>query len=195
MNHLRLVTTEPAETPWEGDLEDGNFQTLARATGDDYKRHAITFIQRNADTIGAPLHITRTRYLELWPVDATLTVTAGQFALISHGCFDNTRLAGLRRTDTVIKMLGTVHSLAAANQMPVLVVTSHLPEIGSRAARLLAAASAQLGTALLDVVATNGDLPGTVRLHSLLTATTFMPTDAPWRKADNQLQLFATGGS
>ena len=194
MNHLRLVTSEPPATPWEGDLHNGNFQTLARATGDDYKRHAIAFLQRNADTIGAPLHITRTRYLELWPVDATLTVTAGQCALISHGCFDNSRLAGLRRTDTVIKMLGTVHSLAAADQLPVLVITSHLPEPGSRAARLLTAASTHLGDALLDVIATSADLPGTQRLHTLLTATTFTATDAPWRHADNQLQLFATGG-
>lgn len=193
--HLRLVTTNPAAKPWEGDLDDRNFQTLARVTGEDYKRHAIEFLERNATASHATVRINRTRYLELWPIDAILTLNAGPCALISHGCFDDTRLAGLRRTDTVIKMLGTIHSLAAANQMPVLVLTSHLPEAGSRAARLLATASTHLGNALLDVIATSGDFAGTRRLHHLLEAATFIPTDAPWRHADDQLQLFTTGGT
>jgi hypothetical protein len=183
----------PDTGPWEGDLDDTNFQTLARATGDDFKRHAIEFLQQHADTTA--LHINRTRYLELWPIDAIITLNAGPVALISHGCFDNTRLAGLKRTDTVIKMLGTIHSLAAANQYPVLVITSHLPEPNSRAARLLAAASTHLGPALLDVIATTADFAGSRRLHHLLHTNTFTPTDAPWRHANNQLQLFATGGS
>jgi hypothetical protein len=193
---LRLVSNETVEQPWQGDLDDANFQTLARVTGDDFKRHAIDFLEKQARAAGVPVRFTRTRYLGLWPVDAIIELPAGPCALIAHGCFDDGRLAGLKRTDTVIKMLGTLHSLAAEQQHPALVITSHLPHPNSRAARLLAAASTQLGAALLDIIATTHDFAGTRRLHTLLTATTLTPPDAPWRQQHHhQLDLFTHGGT
>jgi hypothetical protein len=193
-------TTDPApgSPRWEGDLGGGHFQTLSRVTGDDFKRHALDFLYQTAAAVDAPVSIDRVRYLDLWPIDAMVTTVTGQrFALISHGCFDDTRLAGLRRSDTVLKMLGAIHSIAAERLAPVVVLTSHLPDPGSQAGRLLAASAAQLGVAFVDVVATSNDFAGTRRLQVLLRQPVLGPNvDAPWRRngTSRQLDLFTQGG-
>jgi hypothetical protein len=130
------------------------------------------------------------------PDSSTLTTATGErLIVLAHGCIDDGPNAGLRRVDTTQKLLATCYGLHAEQSLPCLVITSHLPEPRSQSARLLAAGARHLGDHLVDVIATNADFAGALRLQRILTSTTpEFVSDVPWRTCTRpqQTELFPT---
>ncbi len=164
---LRLLASVP-EKPFEHvDTNSSWFQTHSRVCGEEFKSVALAYLR----TAG-PAAVDDISRVDIYPVDGALATRHGERILwMANGCFDDGRHAGLRRTSTVEKLLSRCYALHAIDAPPMLVVTSHLPNEQSQSARLLARASDALGTWLVDVVATTGDLAGFQRLQNILTGT------------------------
>jgi hypothetical protein len=195
-HHLQLVTNTtppPNKAGWEGDIEGASFQALGRATGREFKHVALDHVMQVSTAAGADVTIRRCRRLDVYAIDALITTHTGhELVVLAHGCIDDSTTAGLRRVDTVQKALATAYGLAADQQPPVLLLTSHLPEPDSQSARLLTRAGEHLDGRLIDVIATSEDFAGTRRLTRLLTSPPEADLRAPWRNSERgrQLQLF-----
>lgn len=185
MNPIHQVPlSEDADDPWEGSLDDrgSGFQGEAAHAGAEYKHIACEFLASH----GARFLDHRSNVSALF-VDALIIGANGQIIqVLAHGRPDDTKDAGFRRTDTVKKAGFDAVMLGRERDLPILLVTSHLPREGSAAAEHLA----RLGDDVLDVVASTGDLRGQQRLRRHLDETPIpgrLP--APWRTFDNQRQL------
>jgi hypothetical protein len=182
---MRLFPLPPPEEaePFEGDLPAAGSYFQARATmeGADFDAEAFAFLVSAGGTIeqhgGDVADV---------PIDAIVRGTNGnRFIVAAHGMFDDTAQSGLRRVDTVHKVGHRAVILHKAGQLPLLVITSHLPRPGSKGARYLA----RTGDEIFDVVGTRGDLAGWQRVHRYLTAAPapLTPEPAPWRRELSQL--------
>ena len=184
IDDARLFTLpEPSEL-WEGDVPEVSspFQARAVSEGADYDDVAFTYLE----SAGGVIEETNVR-IEGIPIDAIARGTNGQrFLIAAHGTIDEGRKAGLRRVDTVHKV-GHRAFLLPADAPPLIVLTSHLPRAGGKAAFYLARSADRI----FDVVATTGDLPGFWRLKRYLTQTPApsRPDNGAWRVVVQQGQL------
>ena len=167
-----------------------DFQARASRAGAEFDHEALELVEEAGGVV-----VRRHLRVEGHPLDALVRGRSGAvFLVAAHGTPDRTSRsqAGLRRTDTVLKVGCRAQLLRAGGQAPPLVVvTSHLPAPGSEAARLLA----ELGPAIHEVVATVGDYAGFRRLARLLgPEPPAEPPAAPWRIGPGcQLSLFGLG--
>jgi hypothetical protein len=176
MTHLFEVPGAGAEAPYE-DLPAtyAGFQALASAAGADFKEMAREWIEQAGGVIEA-----EKLKFDNYPADGLIRGSNGaRFVLLARGTPDDGARAGLRRNDTVLKMGCRAIMIARRTDLPVLVVTSHLPDPGSRAGRILA----DLHTDIFDVAATRGDLAGFRRFRRHLTQTPAPtePLPSAWR--------------
>jgi hypothetical protein len=167
----------------------GEFQSRARREGTEFDAIAL----RHLADAGA-LVIQGRHKRSHYPVDAeVITPNGGRFLVLAHGNVgESSRQPGLVRSDTLAKVAHRAASLAWLGEPPVVVVTSHLPIPNSTCAHQLADLHTRLGTALIDVVATTGDLAGFRRLRWLFTADPrpYQPRSAPWWNPGHDLTLF-----
>ncbi|MFN0090350.1 MAG: hypothetical protein ACKVWR_08805, partial [Acidimicrobiales bacterium] len=111
---------------WEGDrpgVGEGGawFQGLAAHAGAEFKDLALGFAADAGATV-----LRRGLLVGHYPVDALIKGGGGaRFVVLCHGTPDDGERAGLRRTDTVLKMGFRAMQLARRQHLPVLVLTSH----------------------------------------------------------------------
>lgn len=175
MSALSAVPPNDAER-WEGQAHGpcADFQGLASTTGAEFKHHAADYVLKADATI-----LRSGRPVSVYTVDLEIQGKNGiTYGILAHGAFDDDNRPGLERTDTVKKMGFDVWQLRRLlPDLPLLVVTSHLPRPGGASARQLA----DISDAIIDVVATKGDLAGYLRLRDRLHGphgTT--PLELPW---------------
>lgn len=150
------------------------FQSRAPRAGADFKTMALALIRQ------AGGEILKTDFeIEGFPVDALARGENGQeYLVLARGTPDDQPRGGLRRTDTTLKVGFIAVQLARCQKLPILIVTSDIPEAGTQARRYLAA----LSNDVWDVVAHRADLRGFHRLRShFCDSASRVPTDAPWR--------------
>ncbi|HYN98062.1 MAG TPA: hypothetical protein VEU28_00150 [Actinomycetota bacterium] len=175
-----------ADEPYE-DLpsEYAAFQALASAAGADFKQMAREWIVQ----AGGILETDKLKF-DNYPTDGLIRGQNGaRFILLARGTPDAGPRAGLRRNDTVLKMGCRALMIARRTDLPILVVTSHLPDVDSRAGRILS----DLHTDIFDVAATVGDLAGFQRFRRHLTQTPApsAPLPSVWRtEVFSQPELF-----
>lgn len=162
--------------PYE-DLPEGyaGFQALASAAGSDFKDMAREWIVQ----AGGDVEADRLQF-DAYPADGLIRGSNGmRFVLLARGTPDDGPRAGLRRNDTVLKMGCRAIMIARRTDLPILVVTSHLPDPASRAGRILS----DLHSDIFDVAATVGDLAGFRRFRRHLTElpAPVTPLPSPWR--------------
>ncbi len=186
MDNARLfaLPSRDVAEPYEGDLPHvlSPFQARATAEGADFDQFAFDFIAKAGGTIeqvgGEVAGI---------PIDGIARGTNGQRYLIAaHGNFSDPKQPSLRRPDTVHKV-GHRAMLLPPDHLPFVVIASHLPKPGTKAALYLARSRDHI----FEVVATEGDLPGFWRLHALFNQVPppREPLPAPWRVEMSQPRL------
>lgn len=184
------VPSNSGPEPYENLPEPGAyFQARASAAGADFKQIAKEWVEQAGGAIEADRMM-----VGIHPVDALIRGRNGaRYLLLARGTPDSGPKAGLRRTDTVLKLGCRAVLIARRTDLPILVVTSHLPAPTSRSGRILA----ELHSDIFDFVATEGDLGGFHRLQQYFTEVP-RPTNAlpaPWRSAQSQESLFDRGDS
>lgn len=150
------------------------FQSRAPRAGADFKTIALARIRQ------AGGEILKTDFeIDGFPVDALTRGENGQeYLVLARGTPDDQPRGGLRRTDTALKVGFIAVQLARCQRLPILIVTSDIPEQGTQARRYVAA----LSNDVWDIVAHRADLRGFHRLRShLCDSAPRVPTDAPWR--------------
>lgn len=179
---MHIVTAASDADPAFEDAAEiaGGFQGRAKREGTEFKVEALEYIERAGCAILQHGH-----HVASYPVDALVRTPNGVRLIVAcHGVFDDGRQAGLRRTDTVHKLGHRAHALRRRSAARLLVVTSHLPESGTQAARYLADLHEDLGDWLVDVIATTGDLAGFQRFLRWSTLPIVGPPMlAPWWSA------------
>jgi hypothetical protein len=183
-SRLFAIPAENATDLYEGDLPAvlAPFQARATAEGADFDKLALDFLE----TAGATV-VQVGGEVEGIPIDAIVRGDNGRSYLVAaHGTFADTIQAGLRRVDTVHKV-GHRASMLPDGHEPLLVITSHLPRPGTKAAFYLARSRHHI----FDVVATTGDLAGFHRLQALLLddPPPTSPLPATWRVEMSQPEL------
>ena len=183
MRQIKLLGGDAPE-PYEGDLADSGaeFQSLASRSGAEFK-HMTGDLLRDADaTI-----LVAGRKLGPYNLDFVIVGRNSQrYVVLAHGTPDGGARAGLRRTDTVKKLGFDAMQLARAQELPILVVTSHLPSAGTAAARYLR----DLADDIREVIALRGDLGGRRRLlRHLHDRPAPGVLEAPWRAHADALPL------
>jgi hypothetical protein len=184
MGTLFSLTTEESPEPYEGDIPQtaSPFQQRAVSEGAEFDAIAFAFIEAAGGTIEREVG-----EIEGIPIDGIVMGKNGRrFLLAAHGTIDDGPKAGLNRVDTVHKV-GHRASLIPADAPPLLVLTSHLPVAGSKAAFYLALSADHI----FDVVATAGDLKGFIRIKHYLNDEPVPrePQPAPWRAVVRQEEL------
>ena len=176
-----FVVDDAAPEPFEGDLPSAyaGFQARSSVEGAEFKQVAFELVEQAGGAIvRASCDVADVR------VDALVRGRNGRdFVLLAHGNFDDGPKAGLRRVDTLHKAGHRAFMLHAAQAPPVIVVASHLPVPGTKAATYLA----RTGVALFDVVGRH-DLAGFHRLRRYLTTVPppSEPEPTPWREEHRQ---------
>lgn len=163
--------------PYEGHLPEGPsyFQARASVEGADFDDVAVRYVAEAGGWVER-----RGGHVDDIPIDGVVRGTSGAtFLLAAHGTFDDGPQSGLRRVDTVHKVGHRAALLAKGDNPPLLVITSHLPRAGSKAALYLARSREDI----FDVVATTGDLGGFQRLRRYLNEAppATEPGDSDWR--------------
>ncbi len=181
--HLRVVDDDesPNEAPYE-DIDNAAAAGQARAVavGQEFKHLARDLLT----TVGASFQDDGTGYGPYAPLGSVCGENGQLMIVLAHGVLDDSPRAGLRRTDTVRKTGFDAVQLKRQFGLPVLIVTSHLPDSGSPSSLL-----ADCGPDVLDVVATNEDFAGMLRLEQYLHASPFPgPLPAPWRTHTRAVQ-------
>jgi len=173
-----LDTGNDIPGPWEEEdlARQADFQARASAAGADFKEMALHYLIKAR----ARILDVRTRICDC-PVDAVIEGDAKRkIIVLSRGTPDDSRTAGLRREDTVLKVGFFGMQLGTQQRLPVVIVTSHLPKRDSASGRCLA----MMYPKVTEVATTTGDFVGFQRLSSLLHERS-QPTNlrAPWREA------------
>ena len=151
-----------------------DFQSRAPRSGADFKAMAIARLKESGATI------TRTNFeIDGLPVDAEVHGrNERSFLVLARGTPEEQDRGALRRTDTVEKMGFMAMQLARRQSAPILVITSDLPTLSTKAGRYLAA----LSDDVWDVVSYRADLRGFHRLcEHLHGEVKTEPPKAPWR--------------
>ena len=184
---------------YEGDLPpDPVSESQARASRDgrEFDIEAFEYLER----AGARMVQTRVR-VGGHPLDAIVEGTNGlRFHVDAHGTPDRALRpqAGMRRQDTMLKFgykALYLHLQFQARVPRLLLVTSHMPSPHLSSARILRELGA--ANALWDAVAVTGYLAGFRRLQRYFTSEPPCgePLAAPWRAANDQLDLAVTSSA
>ncbi len=191
MSEARLFQLPPdaSDDPYEGDIPKivSAFQQRSVSEGAEFDEIAFIALEEAGGTIEET-----GGEVDGIPIDGIVRGPNGRrFLVAAHGTIDDGPQAGLRRVDTVHKV-GHRASLLPPWAPPLLVLTSHLPPAGSKAAFYLAKSAPHI----FDVVATTGDLGGFMRLQRHLNDPDPArgPEEAPWRTLARQEQLAPTTG-
>lgn len=175
-NRLFEVGDDGGAEPFE---EDGlrrqtDFQSRARRAGADFKEMAIRWLINAGATIE---HLDFE--IDDVPVDAQLRGSNGRsFLVIVRGTPYEHSQSGFRKTDTLEKAGFRAIHLARCQDLPILLVTSDLPDRESKAGRYLA----KLDGDVWDVVAYRADLRGFHRLQRAFAgAVDAVSPGALWR--------------
>lgn len=155
-----------------------DFQSLATAEGAEFKWLALQYVLKAGGLIA------RSQFeIDGFPVDAEVRSQHGQrFLLLARGTPDRKERSGFRRTDTVQKAGFVAMNLARSSEIPLLLITSDLPDEGSKARTYLRS----LSDVVWDCMALRGDLAGFQRLsHYMTSQPRAKRLQAPW-KADTR---------
>ncbi len=175
-NRLFELGPDAGANPFEDDAvrQRADFQSRAPRAGADFKEMAL----RRVANAGATIERV-TFEIDDIPVDAEVRGPNGRaFMVLARGTPDEHSQSGVRRTDTLEKAGFRAIHLARSQELPVLLITSDLPDRSSKAGRYLA----KLTGDVWDVVALRADLRGFHRLQRTFAGpANAMPPDAPWR--------------
>ena len=118
-----------------------------------------------------------------FPVDAEVSGSNGRrFLVLARGTPGEQSRGAFRRTDTVEKVGFMAMQLARRQERPILLITSDLPGLSTKAAHYLAA----LSDAVWDVVSYRADLRGFQRLRRHFQGPVDVGApDAPWRRQES----------
>lgn len=180
MNTLKPVPDRSNAELFEGDIPNPAQagQARARAASEEFKPQAHKWMQE------AGAKIVRGRHkVGSYEVEAEIVgPNRRRLLVIVHGVPDDGERAGLRRTDTIKKAGFDAIMICRMQNLPVLLITSHLPETGV-ALSMLADCSGDI----FDVFSTNGDFAGFLRLQRYLHEDPSLgPLPAPWREEPSQ---------
>lgn len=182
MNALTPVPQNQPTEPYEGAITDraAAGQARAGATGSEFKHQALDWVRAAGARIERGHHKVGSYYVE-----AVICGENGQkFMVLAHGVLDDGDRPGLQRTDTIKKAGFDAYMIRRHRKLPILLVTSHLPESGTAVSQL-----ADCAEFIFDTFATNGDLAGFQRLRRYLHEQPFpgrLP--APWRDKPSQYE-------
>jgi hypothetical protein len=151
-----------------------DFQSRAGRAGADFKAIAIKHLTE------AGASIERVDFeVDGFPVDAEARGGNGRrYLVLSRGTPDEQDRSGLKRPDTVEKVGFMAIQLGRRQSLPILIITSDLPDRSTKTGHYLASLSADVW----DVVSLRADLRGFQRLRSAFNgpADSERPS-APWR--------------
>ena len=187
---LQLAVPGHASAPYEDPSAVGpEFQSRARREGTEFDAIAMEYLEQ------AGARVLRGRHdHNHYPVDAEVqALTGAHYLVLAHGNIgDSSPRPGLQRTDTLAKVMTRVVGLHLHGDLPVIVLTSHLPRPGSTCAYQLADLRRLVGDYLAEVVATSADMAGFQRLCRRLWGDTVPPRlrVAPWQDPSHALTLF-----
>lgn len=153
-------------------------QARAATVGAEFKHRAMDYLgQAGAQVVRGPHKVGS------YNVEAVVCGTNGQrFLVLAHGVLDDDDRAGLKRTDTLKKAGFDAVMIRRLRDLPILLVTSHLPDKGAAAAQL-----ADCAGFIFDVIATYDDFAGYQRLQRYLHEEPFPgQLDASWRDNPSQ---------
>lgn len=166
-----VVVGEPFEE--NGLRQRTDFQSRAPRAGADFKEMAI----RRVTDAGATVERVDFEIDDI-PVDAQVRGQNGRsFLVLARGTPYEHSQSGVRKTDTLEKAGFRAIQLARRQSLPILLITSDLPDRASKAGRYLA----KLDVDVWDVVAFRADLRGFHRLRRTFAGSTEGPPAAPWR--------------
>jgi len=175
-NRLFEVGAAAGGEPFEEDgLRDRTgFQSRAPRSGADFKAMAL----KRVTDAGATVERIRFEIDDI-PVDAQVRgPNERSFLVLARGTPDEHARSGVRKTDTLEKAGFRAMHLARCQDLPILLITSDLPDRSSKAGRYLA----KLDGDVWDVVAFRADLRGFHRLRQALVGPAEGdPPAAPWR--------------
>ena len=179
MSALAPVPSSQAIEPYEGDIPNAASagQSRAATVGSEFKHQAREWLA----LAGARFICCRHR-VGAYNVEGVICGANGQnFIILAHGVLDDGGRAGLKRTDTLKKAGFDAVMIRQLRTLPILLVTSHLPEGGAAASQL-----ADCAPFIFDVFATNGDFASFQRLQRYLHEEPF-PGQLPavWRNASS----------
>ena len=182
MSALTPVPENQPTEPYEGVIADPARAGQARAAtvGSEFKHQALDWVRAAGARIVRGPH-----KVGSYNVEAIICGDNGQnFVVLAHGVLDDDDRAGLRRTDTVKKAGFDAAVIRRLRKLPILLVTSHLPESGTAVSQL-----ADCAPFVFDTFATNGDLAGFHRLRHYLHEEPFPgQLPAPWRDNPSQYE-------
>lgn len=174
-NGLFEISAGPGAEPFEenGLRQRTDFQSRAPRAGADFKEMAIRWVTDAGATVE------RIDFeIDDIPVDAQVRGQNGRsFLVLARGTPYEHSKSGVRKTDTLEKVGFRAIQLTRRQCLPVLLITSDLPERGSKAGRYLA----KLDSDVWDVVAFRADLRGFHRLQRTFVGSVDGPPAAPWR--------------
>lgn len=180
MNTLKPVPDRSNAELFEGDIPNPAQagQARARAASEEFKPQAHKWMQE------AGAKIVRGRHkVGSYEVEAEIVgPNRRRLLVLVHGVPDDGQRAGLRRTDTIKKAGFDAIMIRRLQNLPVLLITSHLPETGVAKSML-----ADCSDDIFDLFATNGDFAGFRRLKRYLHEDPHQgPLPAPWREDPSQ---------
>jgi len=187
-NRLFEISAGPDGEPFEenGLGQRTDFQSRAPRAGADFKEMAI----RRLTDAGATVERIDFEIDDI-PVDAQVRGQDGRsFLVLARGTPYEHSQGGGRRTDTLEKAGFRAIQLARRQNLPILLITSDLPDRASKAGRYLA----KLDGDVWDVVAFRADLRGFHRLQRTFAGSVDGPPDAPWRALLGSAQPTLPGG-
>ena len=189
-SRLQLAVPGHASAPYEDPSAVGpEFQSRARREGTEFDAIAMEYLEQAGARVLRGRH-ERNHY----PVDAEVqALTGAHYLVLAHGNVgDSSPRPGLQRTDTLAKVVTRVVGLHLYDDLPVIVVTSHLPRPGSTCAHQLADLRRVVRDDLAEVVATSADMAGFQRLCRRLCGGALPPRlrVAPWEGSSHTLTLF-----
>jgi hypothetical protein len=174
-DRLFEVSAGAGREPFEenGLRQRTDFQSRASRAGADFKGMAIGRVTDAGATVE------RIDFeIDDIPVDAEVRGPNGRsFLVLARGTPNEHPLSGVRRTDTLEKVGFRAIQLARFQRLPILLITSDLPDRMSKAGRYLA----KLHGDVWDVVAFRADLRGFHRLQRSFAGPADAPPAAPWR--------------
>jgi hypothetical protein len=187
---FQLAATTEATSPYENSAVVGTeFQSRARREGTEFDAIALEYLESAGARVVQGRH-----FRHHYPVDAEIVAPTGQhFLVLAHGNIgDSSSRPGLQRTDTFAKVAHRIIGLSWHKELPVVVVTSHLPLPRSTCSHQLADLHGKVGGALADVVATTADMPGFQRLSRVFHGEALPPSlrTAPWHNPGHNMTLF-----
>ncbi len=179
MTALKQLPDDDGPEIFEGDLADVDFQARSPAVGTEFKHIARDYLLQAGATFLREHHKIGSYQVE----GIVRGNNEQQFIVVAHGVIDDGKKAGLKRTDTLKKAGFDAFQIRRLRRLPILLVTSHLPDQGTTAASQLADCAPDIW----DVIATHGDLKGLHRLHRYLHDDPFPgQLPAPWRDKPSQ---------